>query len=591
MNKKLIAVLLIICFSIQASFAFAASYELLPYGDGRFEFSGNCDDDADTTLIIWSDSSDALMAISQINAGSGRFSEVIDLGSADDAVYSLKVNGGTAIQLKNITTQTAVSELSDASSDTIVQLLRQYRKILGIDTSRLDVESLCPIIAEAMADETFSSAADATEKYELISGSAADIGKAAAFSLIADGKSAEALEKYISLFDVDKSDFDSLGRKGDVYAYLNGNTYNDETFKAAFADALIIAALNEAKGDAFEELVKLHQNKIGIDATLIEDAVFSKLETVIFESFEKMGQIFINENSLCKLNQATRETIQSVLEAENDTLGILDTNGYSSLTASQKQSACMALAGGDYATVEAAKSEFVKIIASVKNSDGDSNHKPSGSSSGGGSFGFSGGTNAPVELPDMTAPEIPFKDVPKTHWGYSAVAALYNKGIVSGTTDTTFTPNREVTREEFVKMLVGTFGLLNSEAKNPFADIPSGDWCEAYVASAFEAGLTNGRGDGTFGKGDTLTRQDMAVLAARCASIAGLDLGGDKNLTFADEADFAAYATNSIYTLAKAGIINGVGEGIFSPGSSCTRVMAAKVCSALLDLYKGGAVR
>ena len=81
----------------------------------------------------------------------------------------------------------------------------------------------------------------------------------------------------------------------------------------------------------------------------------------------------------------------------------------------------------------------------------------------------------------------------------------------------------------------------------------------------------------------------MAVMAVRCAEIANLSFSEDVEIEFTDETEFSNYALEAIYTLSKAGIINGVGDDIFSPRTSSNRAMAAKICDALLKSSNGGA--
>jgi len=430
-----------------------------------------------------------------------------------------------------------------------------------------------------------------TETVEVINISAEYVDSA--LSLIAQSKSSEAISKYLGLFEVDVAGFASIAGKNRIYDYLDGNVYSDAAgFEADFADALTLGRIYEASGDRFIELVRASQAKIGMDlseSSGIAPIVFDKVDarTLTSFGFDALHDAFAEEISLGKLNAATEDTARAVLEAENAVLGLLDMAGYSSLSETDKTSVCQALARAeDFASIQAAKDEFALLIQRA--STPGATIEPPPSSRPGGSYSVSGGSAGGTQVQQPSSSSLPFTDISPSHWGYESISSLYSQGIVSGTSTTTFEPEREVKREEFVKMLVGTFGMYNPEAKNVFTDIAADDWCAAYVASAFEKGLTTGRGDGTFGKGELLTRQDMATLASRCAEIAKLEFSNVNSVEFADEAHFAPYATQSIHALAKAGIINGVGGGVFSPNTSCTRAMAAKVCSQLLKLYKGG---
>lgn len=586
MRKKLLVLLLTFCLISQCALGAGAAFEVYPLGDGSIEITGQKDSVKETTIMAFDNTSNTLLGAAQIGTGDDEYSVILYIGSPNGDTYAVRVNGGDIYYVKNVSASDAIVELEAASSGEIADVLEKYSKMFGLNMTNMEFLVNTDAVYEKMTELTFSSAEDVAAKFEKAIEEEIKAEMAAALKMIADGNAQGALSLYADIFAIDAESFRALSDKSTVYTALNGNTYTVPEFESAFEDALVLARINEASGANFKQLVTLYERKIGITASDIADSVFSKVDAKKSASFAELKQYFITETSLSKLNSASRETIQSVLTEENSVLGIFDTDGYYSLTDAQKASACMALAGGNYATVDAAKAEFASIIAAVKNSG--NNTASSSNNGGGGSYGFSGSATA-VTLPDTQTYDLPFSDIAKSHWGYASVAALYNEGIVAGTSETAFEPDREVKREEFVKMLIGTFDLYNANAVNVFTDIAADDWCESYVASAHEVGLTLGKGDGTFGKGDILTRQDMAVMAARCADIANVSLSGDNTAVFSDEAEFADYAKDSIRLLSSAGIINGVGDGVYAPYSSCTRVMAAKVCHALLNLYRGGA--
>ena len=579
MKKILISLLVLLMIS---QTALCATYTAYPLGDGGVEIIGPKNPDSETTLLIKNSSGTMLLDIGQVGAGEDEFSKILYISSPDNATYTVEI-GNETVEVKNVTPSTALDELNSASAADFESVINTYNKIFNADTSLMDAVCDKPAAYEALADKNFTSVANVPSEYASVLAEVAEAEKATALSLIAQNKSQEALSKYIGLFDVDVDAFESATNKNQVYNILNGNTYTEAQFEAEFPNVLIVAEINEASGDAYKEMILANQANIGLDLTATPDAVFTKTDAMTFKSFENIKNTFIEETSLYKLNTATELTVKTVLEEENSVLKILDTAGYSALSEELKASVCKAMSRVDFETAQAARDEFKLLVKRASAGEAVVPSKPSSGSSGGG-YAVSGGVSQAPTRPV----NLPFTDIATTHWGYSAIADLYSQNIVSGTSETTFEPERQVTREEFVKMLVGTFGMYDEYAENVFSDVDNSHWAVKYLASAYDSGLTTGLGDGTFGIGTTLTRQDMAVLAYRCADIAGLGLGGNEDITFADENDFASYAKDGIYALAKAGIINGVGEGNFSPSTGCTRAMAAKVCNELLKIYKGG---
>lgn len=221
------------------------------------------------------------------------------------------------------------------------------------------------------------------------------------------------------------------------------------------------------------------------------------------------------------------------------------------------------------------------IFVSAKPGGGGSGSGGSGGSGGGGSI--SGGSGIAVNPPAETQrPDADvFGDVPETHWAHAYIRDLKERGVVSGDENGNFQPERSVTREEFTKILLGTLEIAPEGAAG-FLDVQPGDWFAGYVAKAAQLGIVNGRPDGSFGVGEDITREDMAVMCARAAAVRGLTLETNgKADAFADEAEISGYAVEAVYTMRKAGILGGYEDGTFQPKNSATRAETAKIAALL----------
>lgn len=184
-----------------------------------------------------------------------------------------------------------------------------------------------------------------------------------------------------------------------------------------------------------------------------------------------------------------------------------------------------------------------------------------------------------------TAPTTPaatgFRDVPSSHWAYQYVTALSQKGIISGYDDNTFRPNNNVTREEFVKMIVTATGLYTSSAECSFADVPASAWYYRYVASGYVNEIIDGTDETTFGVGKNITRQDVAVIAARVLTRLNAEIPQTGETTLTDMDAVSDYAQESVKLLNGMGIIGGFDDGSFMPHNALTRAEAAAIISRL----------
>ncbi len=188
--------------------------------------------------------------------------------------------------------------------------------------------------------------------------------------------------------------------------------------------------------------------------------------------------------------------------------------------------------------------------------------------------------NAPIVVTPIEQPVI-FDDIADVAWANYEITELYKKGIINGVADKKFDPNAPVTREQFVKMLMLAFNITENGKENAtFTDVDFREWFAPYVKLAASNGIVTGKGDGSFGVGEAITRQDAATLIYRLITVAeGEEISG---LAFADEAAIADYAKEAVTYLSGKNVINGVGNGNFEPMSVCTRAQAAKIIYQVL---------
>ncbi|MBO5008559.1 MAG: S-layer homology domain-containing protein [Clostridia bacterium] len=191
-----------------------------------------------------------------------------------------------------------------------------------------------------------------------------------------------------------------------------------------------------------------------------------------------------------------------------------------------------------------------------------------------------GGVSMPASPVVNTA--AGFGDIAHVQWAKEAIDYLASNGIVNGYSDRIFAPDDNVTREQFIKMLVEAFELKAATASCEFDDVDKSQWYYTYIASAYDSKIVTGISDTEFGIGTPISRQDMAVMAYRCAKACGMSLGMGE-LAFDDKSDIYPYAEDAAGALSMAGIINGFEDGTFRPQGLCTRAQAAKVIYELLQ--------
>ena len=168
-----------------------------------------------------------------------------------------------------------------------------------------------------------------------------------------------------------------------------------------------------------------------------------------------------------------------------------------------------------------------------------------------------------------------------SHWAKLAVESLAAMDILNGYSDGTFGPDRTVTREEFVKMIICAFSIPKQKSDASFADVAADFWAAEYIYTAEANGIVTGISNESFGVGQPITRQDMAVIMSRIITYKAISIEFG-SASFTDEAIISDYAADAVSLLAGAGIVNGLPDGSFNPLGSLTRAEAAKVIYELV---------
>ena len=186
-------------------------------------------------------------------------------------------------------------------------------------------------------------------------------------------------------------------------------------------------------------------------------------------------------------------------------------------------------------------------------------------------------TETNTEVKDDTNEEIVFSDVEKSHWAYEALYNLKERRILSGDEKGNINPDKNITRAEFIKLVIEAFKLKADISECEFEDVASGSWYYEYVATGYKLGIVNGTSAATFEPDKPVTRQEMAVMLCRALEKNGHKLDEASDYLFTDSNAIASYAKENINALVAKGYINGFSDGTFRPNDLSTRAQAATV--------------
>ena len=160
-----------------------------------------------------------------------------------------------------------------------------------------------------------------------------------------------------------------------------------------------------------------------------------------------------------------------------------------------------------------------------------------------------------------------FNDVKSGDYFYDAVNWAVEKGITTGTSATTFSPNASCTRAQIVTFLWRASGSPEPKtASNPFTDVAANAYYCKAVMWAVENGITTGTSATTFSPDAPCTRAQGVTFLWR----ANGSKAASAAASFTDVASDAYYAP-AVAWAAEQNVTGGVGNGLFSPDTTCTR--------------------
>lgn len=132
---------------------------------------------------------------------------------------------------------------------------------------------------------------------------------------------------------------------------------------------------------------------------------------------------------------------------------------------------------------------------------------------------------------------------------------------------------KNITRKEFAHIAVKLWESLSGKTvaagpKNPFTDTD-----DIEVLKAYNLEITKGTSDTTFSPNELITREQMATMMTRALAKAGIDVSVDldKVEKFADDNAIHSWGKESVYYMSNLGIIKGMGNNTFGVEGDATR--------------------
>lgn len=190
---------------------------------------------------------------------------------------------------------------------------------------------------------------------------------------------------------------------------------------------------------------------------------------------------------------------------------------------------------------------------------------------------ISGGNN--------TNQTMSFADVASGQWYYDAVKYVFEKGLMNGTSNTTFEPNATTSRGMIVTILYRLDGQPVVPVSG-FADVAADQYYSKAISWATTRNIVKGYGDGRFGPDDAITREQMAAILYRYAQYKGYSVTGAADFAqYSDAGSVSSYATDAMAWAVGTGIINGTDGAVLLPQDTATRAQAAQILTRFCQMF------
>lgn len=172
-----------------------------------------------------------------------------------------------------------------------------------------------------------------------------------------------------------------------------------------------------------------------------------------------------------------------------------------------------------------------------------------------------------------------FADVRTNDWFFDDVMFVHQNGLMSGISDTTFSPSANATRAQLAVIFYRMDGSHAVDSEATFTDVPRNSgtaWYYDAVTWAQQNGILEGYEDGTFHPDELITREQLAVVFCNYAEYKERSTAAAGDVSaFADVQEISPWAQEAMKWAVGSGLIGGKGNGVLDPRGTATRAEVA----------------
>ena len=164
------------------------------------------------------------------------------------------------------------------------------------------------------------------------------------------------------------------------------------------------------------------------------------------------------------------------------------------------------------------------------------------------------------------------------HWARNVIKYVMDQGYFTGTSETTFSPDRPITRGEFVTVLGRRAKIdANKYPKSGMLDMEPGAYYEPYINWALSEGILQGVGGQKVEPNRRITREEMGTILNRYLEKEKKAYPQEKVKPYVDGGEISSWAEEAVNKLSREGLLAGRDNHYFVPKGNFTRGEVAQV--------------
>ena len=182
----------------------------------------------------------------------------------------------------------------------------------------------------------------------------------------------------------------------------------------------------------------------------------------------------------------------------------------------------------------------------------------------------------------------PFTDAGSGDWYYEDVLYVYNRGLMEGTGEHSFSPDGAVTRGQIVTILWRLAGSPVVNFAMDFTDVTEETWCAEAIRWAAAEAIAQGFDDGSFGQDRVVTREQLAAFLYREVQRQGGGFTGMWYfpLNYPDMEELGAFADEAMHWCVMTGVLQGTADGRLAPKDTADRAQLSAILHRYLTVEK-----